>query len=288
MDTVLILTDFSDSSRHAAKYALTLAGRFGVKRLLLVNTYQVVTPATDIPLEPDAGEDLRQISLRKLHAFWDTLRTIDQPSFTAELACVEGDLVEAVNEIATSEKADLVVMGMTGKSNVITALMGSNSSRLLNGCDFPLLVVPNDAHIEIPERVALATALKKSKRNMSSGPLSHFLRMFRPILFVVNVATGEESYDSEMQKGISDLHELLDRYGAQYHYITATNVIDGINAFVREHRVSLIIAIHETHTGLTGIFHKSISKKLASQVAVPLLILPQKKIDSNHSDSQTH
>lgn len=277
METVLILTDFSDSSRHAAKYALNLAGSFGAKRVLLVHTYQVATPATDIPLEPDAGEDLGQISLSNLHAFRDTLPTIDRPDITVQLAPVEADLVEAVNEIAASEKADLVVMGMTGKSNVITALMGSNSSRLLKGCDFPLLVVPNDAHIEIPERVALAIALKKSKRNMSPEALSHFLKILRPILFVVNVATGEESYDSEMQKRISDLHELLDRYGAQYHYITATTVIDGINAFVREHRVSLIIAIHETHAGFTGIFHKSISKKLASRVEVPLLILPQKK-----------
>lgn len=278
METILVLTDFSDTSLHAAKYALHLAERFDTRRLLVVNTYRILAPATDIPLDPETGEDLRQASLRSLHTFQNMLGpAIQVPPITIQLISMEADLIEAVNEISVSEKVDLIVMGMTGKSGVINTLMGSNSSRLLKGCNLPLLIVPKDAPIELPKLVALATDLKEVKGKVSSDAFTHFLDILHPALFVVNVADSEESYDPETQKGISNLHELLDSYGARYYYINAVDIVDGINAFVREHHISLIIAIHEMHTGLAGIFHKSVSKKLASRIEVPLMILPHNK-----------
>lgn len=71
-----------------------------------------------------------------------------------------------------------------------------------------------------------------------------------------------------------NLHLTLDRYSPEIHYINHPDTIEAINIFAKEHRVNIIITLHEQQTGLVHLFHKSASKKLALHSQIPLLVIP--------------
>jgi nucleotide-binding universal stress UspA family protein len=167
-------------------------------------------------------------------------------------------------------------LGATGKSDFDKILVGSNTNRLLMSCDFPLLIVPKEAAVVVPEHIVLATDLKHVKEKLSLKILNRIMDELQARLYVLNVKTGEDKYAPATMKEITALHDLLDHYKPQYHYTNHLDISEGIKAFALEKQASLIIAIHKAKTGLAGLFQKSISKKLAQHNTIPVLVIPIK------------
>jgi nucleotide-binding universal stress UspA family protein len=275
MDTILILTDFSDSAYHAAKYVCALSGKLKYKRVILLNVYQTVPAAVNVLLVPEEAEYLDQESLTHLKKWRQDVRALlNDADIVIESFSENADLVEAANALGKSEKIDLMVMGARGKSGLDEILVGNNTNRLLASCDFPLLIVPKEAAATVPENIVLATDLKHVKEKLSLKILNRLMAALQARLYVLNVETGEEKYSPATMKEITALHELLDHYKPQYHYTNHLDITEGIKVFALEKQASLIIAIHHAKTGLAGLFQKSISKKLAQHNTIPVLVIP--------------
>lgn len=56
-----------------------------------------------------------------------------------------GDLVNNISNLAQDTKATLILMGITGKSAVRQALFGSNTLKLIDRNQYPVMIIPPDA-----------------------------------------------------------------------------------------------------------------------------------------------
>jgi len=62
--------------------------------------------------------------------------------------CVEhGDAVGALNSVARTEDADLIVMATDGRDGFLDAFRGSHSERVLRQAPCPLLAIPESSYI---------------------------------------------------------------------------------------------------------------------------------------------
>lgn len=66
----------------------------------------------------------------------------DNPGWTREVLCEEGDVVEAILNASDEREADLIVMATRGHDGFLDALRGTTTERVLRGAKCPLLAVP--------------------------------------------------------------------------------------------------------------------------------------------------
>ncbi len=278
MQTILVLTDFSDVALRAAHYAIHLAGQLHCNRILLFNAFQSLEPVANMPVTPEMPvvqanpDELYKESTTRLENLRRTLQP-SAPDIAIDTLSEDDILEEAVKKLISKEQIDLVVAGLSDKSNIEKFLVGSHSVRVMETSDYPLVIVPEDAKVTALEKVLLAVDFDILRRGHSLPRLVEILNNLQAELYVVNVAK-DENYSSQTKEDINHLHLLLDKYQASFHYVEDSNVVEGINEFAAQNNISLIIAIHEKKGFLATLFGKSVSKQLAWKSDVPLLIVP--------------
>jgi nucleotide-binding universal stress UspA family protein len=117
MKTILVPTDFSDTSKNAALYAIELGNQLKAAKIILYNAYQspVVTEPTMPVMQMLDIDTLKKISD-------DGMKNL-RSSLNKGLGNIEIEeinefavLPNAIDEVCTRTGADLIVMGITGAS----------------------------------------------------------------------------------------------------------------------------------------------------------------------------
>ena len=190
MNTVIVPVDFSPTSLHAAEYAAQLlTGHYGVT-MVLYHSYSKASEAEK------AQADLEHL---KTSLMKDNIVKIEV------LAHHEDDFVLGLEKAARHRAADLVIMGITGKSALAQVFFGSNTLKMAETKACPVLIVPEDAPFVPIKNVMLTSDFKNTFNTTPSVPIKSFLDAFNPQLHVVNVDEEHfisltEDYEKEKQE----------------------------------------------------------------------------------------
>lgn len=121
--TILVPTDFSDYSQEALDYALKLAARLDAK-VCIMHAYQMPVASWEgaWAFPEDVIAQLEAASRRKLE---ETVSKARETLPTVSAKFYRGDAREAIPQLATELKADLIVMGSHSRRGLSRALLGS-------------------------------------------------------------------------------------------------------------------------------------------------------------------
>ncbi len=138
---IVVPTDFSDCSRAAWTEAQRLARAFG-SELILVHVLVEPAPFSGAPFGLGVGREFYDAIRR--WADGELQRWIE-PAKAAGLAA-RGEMRTGVAhreivDLATDERADLIVIGTHGRGGVDRALLGSVADRVLRVAPCPVLAV---------------------------------------------------------------------------------------------------------------------------------------------------
>lgn len=139
--TILITTDFSDTSALALDPALTLAGRFG-SRLIVVHVVEDQLPAymdefTAVPIDT-----ILETQTKRARESLDTFLDDRLPSdVEAERIVTHGIAHLEILRLAEENGADLIVMATHGRGFVSHALFGSTTERVIRKAPCPVLTI---------------------------------------------------------------------------------------------------------------------------------------------------
>lgn len=279
MRTLLILTDFSEAAFRAAEYACEWVDPLQVGRMVVFHAYQHVkvmaaemATGAAVTQEPDVYLQ----SMESLGLLHDRLRPLVRKDIQIDLLAEEASSwPEMINQLCRRELIDLIVMGVSGKSGLDKLLMGSITAQVLQAGEYPVLIVPQNALLgRGVQSIVFSTDLKDFSTT-SASLLHTFLDAFPAVLHVVNVMPeAREKYSPETEQTIDQLHVSLDKYQSAFHYVHGEDIVTGILSFSEQQHASLIITIPRKHGFITGLFHRSIAKKLAYNSSIPLLALP--------------
>lgn len=145
--TVLVPTDFSDTSALALRYAKELARWFeSVMHLLHVVSDADVSPGT----EAFWGFSEKNVQRRWVEEATSKLGTLcstdEQATFDVRTAVEIGTPFVAVVRYARDHQIDLIVMGTHGRGAVKHLLLGSVAEQVVRQAPCPVLTVRNPAH----------------------------------------------------------------------------------------------------------------------------------------------
>lgn len=275
MKTILVPTDFSDTAKNAADYAVGLACETGASRIILYNAYQA--PVSADPSMPAVQlfdiDILKKSSEDGLKNFRKELQSRCEESITIETKSEFQLLTSGVESLCKKEVIDLVVMGITGGSKVEEVLIGSNTISVARHVHVPVIIVPQHAKYNSIKEVVLACDFKQVKENTPVEPIKKILSITKAKFFVLNVDYNNKDFTPATPQENIILQNLFGDFNPEYHFINDKHFTDAINHFVEENEVDLIITIPKKHGWFEGLFKRSHTKQLAYHSHVPLMVV---------------
>ena len=137
---ILVAVDGSGPSRHAARYALSLAEQTKSKVTLL----SVLPPPEVVPLGPLSGYAVVSpaVSKEEMAKVDERLKEISSEARGVEVTTVVemGPVAETIIDTASHRGADLIVMGARGLGPGRRFLLGSVSDRVVHHAHCPVTV----------------------------------------------------------------------------------------------------------------------------------------------------
>lgn len=277
LKNILILTDFSDSAVNAARYAAVFADRIKTRHIIIYHSTSVPL-ATDIPLEIasrtiDGPEEVTT----KLNRLKDEISSLVSSEITINTRKDERMLLAAVNILAEQQQLGLVVMGITGKSNLKEILIGSNTTTIARESRIPLLIVPAGAQFEDVKRVVFACDLKKVSETTPIEAIKTLIAALNAKLLILNVAQNQDHFKQDRIKELADLQRLWGDEQAEYHYAVHEDLVTGIMDFAINQEAQLVITVPRQYGFFEGFFHRGLTNKLAYHTHLPLLLFKEDK-----------
>jgi len=275
MKTIIVPTDFSETSYNAARYALGLARQMNTARVVLYHAYELIVPIPDVPtsvpmVNPD---ELRSASMEGLDKMKRELEPL-LPENTILASRAENHLLPAnIDQVAKQEEADLIVMGITGGSQLEEILVGSNTIDVVKHTTCPVIIVPGSARFRPIRKIVFACDFRKVVETTPVQPLKKLLSVFKPELHVLNIDHESKHFTSDTPYETLMLDTLLEGYDPQFHFIDHTNVVQGIMDFAGKQEADLILIIPKKHGLFDHIFKRSRTTQLAFHTHVPLLAI---------------
>lgn len=275
MKTIIVPTDFSETSYNAARYALGLARQMNTARIVLYHAYELIVPIPDVPssvpmVNPD---ELRSASMEGLDKMKRELEPL-LPENTILASRAENHLLPAnIDQVARQEQADLIVMGITGGSQLEEILVGSNTIDVVKHTTCPVIIVPASVRFRPIRKVVFACDFRKVVETTPVQPLKKLLNVFKPELHVLNIDHESKHFTSDTPYETLMLDTLLEGYDPQFHFIDHTNVVQGIMNFAEKQEADLILIIPKKHGLFEHIFKRSRTTQLAFHTHIPLLAI---------------
>lgn len=269
MRKIIVPTDFSENARRALNYAIMVANATSAA-LHVVHTVHTRGSAghflsiDDIVMK-ERGEELEEL----LKAIKPQLDDAVMLSSSVK----QGYVVDAI--LAEGEKvgADTIVMGTQGASGLRRWLLGSTTVDLLKSTTLPVMAVPNEFESTELSRIALAVDAARLKDVSVLQPLILLAQKFKIDLNLVHISS-----DDKINTDIDTLlHQHLQQLGINYiaHRIAATDIEQAIKDFVKTHKINMLCVLNqsEKRSWFENLFHLSITKEMAYESEVPLLVL---------------
>lgn len=259
MTTVIVPVDFSETSLNAARYAAAfLKGHYGVT-IILYHSYSNADEAVK------AGEQLETLKAQLIALSQVNVEILNHH---------ESDFVDGLERAARHRRADLVIMGITGKSALQQVLFGSNTLKMAQTKACPVLIVPQSATFVKMKNVMLTSDYKDTLNTTPSVPIKEFLSIYNPKLHVVNVDKDHyisltEKYEKEKQ----DLMSLLGEFNPEFYFMRMFEIEEALDLFSNDFDIDLIIAVQKNQNFMDKLFRTSHTKQFAYHSKLPILVI---------------
>ncbi|MEI6087061.1 MAG: universal stress protein [Bacteroidota bacterium] len=274
MKTILVPTDFSNTARNAANYALALGNQIKATRIVLYNAFQA--PISVDPMVPTVQlldmDLMKKSSEEGLAQFKEELKKEAFGNIEMDTFSEYNVLTGGINDLAKAVAADFIVMGITGGGAVTETLIGSNAVSVSLHSTIPVIIVPPEATFKKINHVLLACDFKQVLETTPVRPLKLLLENTGAALHILHVNTSsEKAIDVSFESMVLD--SLLKTNNPQYHFVENESFTDGINQFADNNNIDLVITIPKKHGFFDSIFKKSHTKRLAFHSHLPLMVM---------------
>jgi len=136
-ERILLAVDGSEHALHAAKVAAELT-RCMKSELRIVIAYDPIPPYLG---EPNLQSAISARLNESQEILQKSLDAVGNVSAEIHTELIEGNPAEAIIEVATTRKSDVIVMGSRGLGRLAGLVLGSTSQKVVSHAPCPVLIV---------------------------------------------------------------------------------------------------------------------------------------------------
>ena len=277
--TILIFTDFSNASLNAANYAATLTRQLHSSRLLICYSEHIPTTMEMHLQNIRLAEQEHQRNLTQLRTLKRELQMRVNKQIVIDTYIDQRPLDEIANEFNRNHSAGLMVMGIAGKSRLEQTFIGSNTIRVARVTTIPLLIIPEHTTFTKIKKVVFACDLKKVSKTTPALAIKRIIHNLGAKLSILNVDHNEAHFHPYTIAEITHMHQLWDAEQPEYYYTNNKDIANGVMDFSNEHQMQMVIAVTKEYGFFERLFHSSLTRKLAYNIHLPLLLFKEVKAE---------
>jgi nucleotide-binding universal stress UspA family protein len=270
---ILVPSDFSQSSNNAALYAAKFAKKVNAE-IILFHIVHFEHP----PMVQVSGFIEHKIEdIRLSNASEDCVLLVNDlksrvKGVQISFKVVPGfPIADAIENYATTNKIDLIIMGTKGASGLAKVLFGSNAVAVINKSSIPVITVPESSHFNNVKLIVYASDLHKMQSEIQK--IMPLAKLFDASIDILHVLPQDSDKKIDV---VSIENGLIKKYEYQkisFHITHNNDIVEGINGFVADVKAD-ILAMYTHEIGFFESFFKtSVSREEAFHSYVPLLIL---------------
>lgn len=261
---ILVPTDFSDTAKNACRYAQALAKALGNKEMKIVHAF-MPNVETELPVMSTVLVDHLHVRAEMLKDFCTEM---NEPNQELLVGFAADELVRL------SEQYDLIVMGTTGESGIISRLFGSVSSAVAQRAVCPVLLIPPQQTFTSFQRILYASNYEAADESMLNKLLD-FNVLFNATVHFVHVrdAHQEPTFENTKAEIFRKLFGKRDPvFAFEMSEIDADSVQHGIREYAAAHQIDLVVMAHRQRGFWEGFFHHSQTRDAVLNAKLPILV----------------
>ena len=274
MKNILLLTDFSENSINAMRYALQLFEDYTCNFTVLHVEISTSYISDDLMLAGNQSiyDSLVKKSKHKLAKLITKLESeFKNKDFNFEIIVDHDVLTDAIKQIKKSKNIDLIVMGTNGITGAKEVVFGSNTINVIRKVDCPTLVIPKGFKFRAPKEILLTLDVLDA---LSSNPfidIIKFTKRFSKKLHLLRVKPNNED-SKEQKKDKENISAFLTDIPYEYHVITNVPIPYTVNCYSQSHPIDLTTLLVQKESFFERFFEGSPTTQISNSIRVPLLI----------------
>ncbi|MBA2613803.1 MAG: universal stress protein [Bacteroidetes bacterium] len=267
---IVVATDFSVTARHAYVYAKKLAKALSAA-LTVVHVKENLMIASDVVILVSVEEDSQITS--NIEQLISEEKDGDNELQEINIKILNGEPVKVLTELSKNNDTDLIVIGTTGLSDVLTKIFGSTSLKVSNKAHCPVILVPRDVKWHALEQIMFAS----NYDSMTSEFVQHitdFVVGLNSNIHFVNVKNFDPLFEAK-QKEI-DWNKLTANDSAlQYekHTIYGNDTVEQLKNYCEEKNIDLMVFVSKHRDFWENLMHKSITERIALFTTIPIMVM---------------
>ena len=276
MKTILLPTDFSKNSMNAIDYAVELfkdiacdfyilnvqkASSFISDDMLAVSSSATIYNTIVDAAKKSIANIISKVEVDKNNSKHHFHSVVDYDNF-----------IDSINQVSSKYHVDLVVMGTKGASGLDKVIFGSNTVRVIQRCNTPVLAIPDGCEFASINKIAFSTNHFTLFEGENLAPLKSLVNLYNSELTILHVA--DENHLAQKQKENNAFFKT--NYSSVTHeYIDANSkeMFKVVKQYLANNDINMLAMISERHSFLERLFTKHAVETFAFSINVPFLVM---------------
>jgi nucleotide-binding universal stress UspA family protein len=272
MKKIIIPVDFSKHSEYALETAAALAKTHNAE-LIVMHMLEL----SDSIFSSTSSQKNEETHFMLMVAKKNFEEFLDKPyleGITVTPMVKHHKVLKEVSEVASSVKADLIVIGSRGHNDFDGIFTGSNTEKVVRYSTTPVLVVKSKPKNVDFNHVVLAIDFNAN----SVSPVKNALELLKQLakkvtLLHINLPNLGFLSTDEIQEQVDEFLKLgkLEHIKDSIDFTADHNVEDGIINYAKREDADVLAIITHGRTGLNHFFGGSISEDLVNHSKLPVV-----------------
>ncbi len=274
MKNIIAPIDFSPVSVNAARYAVQLA-EFYNANVWLYHAYELPVTHIEYGYPFVTYAELHNAADFQLGELVKELSGMVKVPVTIKVKVEMTNLANGLISLCDEVKADMVIMGITGKDRLTRLLIGSNTIHAIHHLHCPVLIVPAGSLFSPYQKIGFAADYEIAASPAAIGLINNITGTFKASLHVINVDWDNRHFTPDAETNQVLLHKQLTNGQASFHNLESEQVATAIHNFAKNNRIDLLVTLPKKHNLMEKLFSRSHTPELLYHTDMPVLCIPE-------------
>lgn len=273
MKNILLPTDFSKNSISAIDYAVQFFKDTSCNFYIL-NVQKASTFISDDMMVVASSSTIYNTIIDAARKSIANIISIMENRYNNKnhkfLAMVDYDnFIDSINQTSKLHNIDLIVMGTKGASGLSKFIFGSNTVRVMQRTNVPVLAIPDGCKFSELNSVAFMADHDLKKQIEILKPLKELLTIYNTELTALLLNKDLKVVDTDN----NFLETLFSKVNYENLEVSNSNLFDVVDVYLAKNNIQMLAMLSEKHSFLERLFHTHKVETFGFKIHIPFFVM---------------
>lgn len=275
MKTILLPTDFSQNSINAIHFALNYFKHL-VCDFYIINVQRTSTFVTDdmmaVPYSSSIYSTIVDASKKSIENVILLMESTYANKNHKFHSIVDYDnFIDAIDQASKRYNVDVIVMGTKGASGINKFIFGSNTVRVMQRLEVPVLAIPEGCEFSKLDKVALITNNIRKEDINKLNPLKNLLTGH--ISKLTGITLNSEPSNLKFKPNYEFLEALFKQVEYKNIDVSQEDLFNVTEAYLKTNNFQMLALLNEKHSFFERLLHTHHIETFGFSINIPFFVM---------------